>query len=240
MNEEERIRITELLDSLPAKFQVFEKGIDKEAVKEYDKLTQQADNIASPEAVAAVKNWRELSAEALKDYLVGLSMNVGVEEYRKIEEIVQQTEAQPSVNKLAVVCLQYARLFLEHSLTDEAIGFISGGLGGKDNKMRYYIGLHSEQSLSAAQVKIIEGIFEDSLADMDSELEEIEHHNDYVLLRILGSFEYTMNDLVLTGLQQIDFLAQYYLATNAYKPDESLMRRWINNELTEEDGFRTD
>ena len=87
----------------------------------------------------------------------------------------------------ALLSLRECRMFLESNLTEESKGFVSTGLGGKGNKLRYYFVIGSKDALpfSQRQKKIIEQEFASVCRKHSSLIEEIQIQKNYSLLKVL-------------------------------------------------------
>ncbi len=61
--------------------------------------------------------------------------------YRAIESFIE--EAEEALGFLGILALNESRMLLESKILDENQVFISTGLGGKDEKLRYFVVLMS-------------------------------------------------------------------------------------------------
>ena len=74
--------------------------------------------------------------ETKKRMLILLAHRGTVESFRILEKYLKISEG--NLRDWALLSLKECRMFLESALLKEESGFISTGLGGRDNKLRYY------------------------------------------------------------------------------------------------------
>jgi len=96
-----------------------------------------------------------------------------VESYRILEKFLNGN--QGGFNAWAILALQENRMLLESVLLDESHVFISTGLGGKGEKLRYFIVLFGKDKtdFTDLQKKIIRNELEICLKKYNSEMEEL-------------------------------------------------------------------
>ena len=153
-----------------------------------------------------------------------------VKSYRKIEEIIQK-RANPELIEFAYVALKFARINLENQLSDEPIGFISSGLGGKGNKLRYYFVIKSAENISQEREQRIQDQLKLICLKSDSEFETIENFGNYVLIKILVSIDFAIGNVIEQLIEKCNFADKEYFCTNVEKPTNELIEKWINDEI---------
>ena len=161
--------------------------------------------------------------------LVCLSEIGDVKSYRKIEEIIEINN--PEILNFSFVSLKFSRLNLENDLSDEPIGFISSELGGKGNKLRYYFVLKSKEKIKNESESIITNELNGICNQHDSELEKIENHGNYVLIKILVSIDFAIWNIIEKLTNKCPFIDKEYICTNVEKPTIEFIEKWINNEI---------
>jgi len=124
---------------------------------------------------------------------------------------------------------------LESQLSDEPVGFISSGLGGKGNKLRYYFAITSDENINPKREEHITEELELICRKTDSEVESIENFGKYILVRILVSMEHAIGLVIEALIEKCDFADEGYFCTNVERPTEELIARWMSGEFDEED-----
>ena len=150
--------------------------------------------------------------------------------------MVKERNLSGYTRDFAVAALNYCRFKIENEVFDESMDMVSGGLGGMANKIRYYLALSGKDGITMEQGEYLERVFREVAEDRDSELEEVKHHDFYVSLLILGSFNHAIGDIVGAGLRECDFLQREYYLTNVEIPTDERIRDWLDGKL-EDDEF---
>jgi len=120
---------------------------------------------------------------------------------------------------------------LENQLSDEPIGFISSGLGGKGNKLRYYFVIKSAEKISEEREQFIKDELRLICWNADSEFETIENFGNYVLVKILVSVDYAIGSVIEDLIDRCNFADKEYFCTNVEKPTNELIEQWINGDI---------
>ncbi|MEM9991516.1 MAG: hypothetical protein AAF738_07100 [Bacteroidota bacterium] len=232
MRPEELAAVKELLDNLPADFQVMEKGISQAVLTEYYDYGEQ---VTADNRTAILDNqeqWADLNIQALKCLLVALAAEGNVKSFRQIETIL--SEKGDAIGDFGAVTRMYARMKLESKLTDTPAGVILSGLGGKGDMLRYYFVLASEEVITDARARFVEGELQEICQNHAAELEEVEHTPQYILVKILVSVAEAIGELIELVTDACPFLEQEFICTNVKKPSPEFIQRWMNNELDTE------
>lgn len=217
----EKNEIRKILDSIPEELRVIGDKINQSAIEEFYDLNGQ---IGDDER--EVESTQNLN----KEKLVRLARNGDVKSYRRIEEIIQKTE-NSDLEEFGYVALKFARINLENQLSDEPIGFISSGLGGKGNKLRYYFVIKSAEKISEEREQIINDELRLICLNSDSEFETIENFGNYVLVKILVSVDFAIGSVIEDLIDRCNFADKEYFCTNVEKPTNELIEKWINGEI---------
>lgn len=230
MNKAEKTEIKNLLKSIPNEFRVIENKINSKVIDEYYKVADGLEDKNQAEIIQNQDKWTELKSQKdIKELLVCLSKIGDVKSYRKIEEITKS--GKPKILAFSYVALKFARLNLENNLSDEPIGFISTELGGKENKLRYYFVVKSKDKIEKdKEIKIINEL-KDICNQNDSELEEIENHGKYILVKILVSMDYAIGNIIGKLTSKCLFLDEEYICNNLEKPTKQFIGKWMENKL---------
>ena len=230
MNKKEKSEIENILNSIPNEFRVIENRINGKVIDEYYEIADNLENKNQDKIRQNQDKWTELKSQNdIKELLVCLSEIGNVKSYRKIEEITKSGKSE--ILDFSFVALKFARLNLENNLSDEPIGFISTELGGKGNKTRCYFVVKSKDKIeNNKESKIIDEL-RDICNKNDSELEEIENHGKYILVKILVSIDYAIGNIIDKLTNRCLFLDEEYICNNVEKPTKEFIKKWMNNTL---------
>ena len=132
--------IQKVLDDLPDNFSILEEQIDIEVQMKYFEF---AKKVRSRNLVSECFENREqlylpeVSLERKREILLSIATIDDVKAFRAIEKFVGMAEGE--IKQWAVLAFQESRMLIQSSLLDEQMVFISTGLGGKGQKLRYYV-----------------------------------------------------------------------------------------------------
>ena len=149
--------IRKVLDDLPDNFSILEEQIDIEVQMKYFERAQKVRS--KIDATECFENREELftpetTAARKKEILLSIAVLDDVKAFRTIEKFVGVAEGE--LKQWAVLAFQESRMLIQSSLLDEQLVFISTGLGGKGQKLRYYvvfINKNQEEILKPSQQK---------------------------------------------------------------------------------------
>ena len=217
-------------------------SIHKEAEESGDSSIRVVEEKIIPEIFQEFYDLMEASdgAVVLKEFkdivskLVSLAKMGSIEAYREIEKIISGGNLDPREIDFARVALHHCRFRMENDLFDIETDMISGGLGGKGNRLRYYIALTCQEGSLADHIHQIKKTFSDILSKGDSVLEELQYHGFYVSLVILGSLDFAIGNMVDEALCECTFLSPVYYLTNREIPTEDRIKDWLNGKLDDE------
>jgi hypothetical protein len=156
-----------------------------------------------------------------KTILSALAVSKEVRAYRMLQEYVQNPDKE--LKDWAQMALMESRVILESELTDERQVYISSGLGGKGNKMRFYILLLSAtgKQLVDYQQQVIEREFAFASQKEDCEIEELTIKTNYIELMLLAPIQKNIKrfiEKIVTECNQYgDFIANTITITNVKK-----------------------
>jgi hypothetical protein len=111
---------------------------------------------------------------------------------------------------------------------------ISGGLGGSDNRLRYYVALTCEDGLPADHMQDMGKVFSEVLKKNDSILEELADHKFYLSVLILGSVNYAIGNILDEFFLECVYLSKEYYLTNCEIPTDDRIRDWLDGKLEDE------
>ena len=230
MNKKEKSEIENLLKSIPNDFRAMENKISTKAIDEYYEIANELKGKNKAEIIQNQNKWRELKfSKEVKELLVYLSEIGDVKSYRKIEKIMKSGKSE--ILDFSYVALKFARLNLENNLFNEPIGFISTELGGKGNKLRYYFVVKSKDKIEKEkESKLINEL--KNICNQDySEIEEIENHGRYILVKILVSIDIAIGNIIEKLTNKCVFLDEEYICDNVEKPTTKFIEKWMSNKL---------
>ena len=181
-NELNYTNIEELLNNLPDNFKILEETIDVEVQKEFFESAQDLDfNATSNEIEALIDQLNDgnTTISDKKVVLQKLSMTDSIESFRAIEAFRKNPPEE--LRDWVVLALQQSQMIIQSSLLEEQQVFISTGLGGKNDKLRYFLifPYASLLEINDIQKEVLEKELGFFLEQYDGELEEIEFQNGY-------------------------------------------------------------
>lgn len=227
--------IENFLQSIPEEFQILEKGIDMGIQREYIELENKIgfeNNTDEEILVESEKIFEETTTNELKKHILLKLANIGsVESYRKIEKFYKTDNIE--LKAWAILALQECRILLENSLTDEGSCFISTGLGGKDNKLRFYFLVMpiDEKPFTDTQKKIIQNEYSILSKELESEVEQIDSADNYNGLTVLLPMDVAIGIYIEKGIERCNeygnFVFKYYFITNEKIPTKEEILEYI-------------
>ena len=171
----------------------------------------------------------------IKHALAFLSVSREIKAFRAIEMYAQKPDAKQT--DWANLALLQAKIALESEFSDEKQIFISTGLGGRDNKLRFYAFFKSNQlnPFSDYQKQLIEKEFAYSIEKNDGVLEEITIKDIYFSLILLISIHEDIKNLLEATIAECnqygDFIDKGFMITNVKIFDrEDIQKRLLNRE----------
>ena len=235
--------INDFLQNLPKNFSILQEEIDIEIQVEYfEKAKSIKQNKSNHTDLLAIKiaelNITESTDEEKKNILIILASIDDVKAYRAIENFVSST-SNPILKSWATLAMQESRMMMESSLLDENQVFISTGLGGKGQKLRYFIVgfLNEDVEFSPTQKELLSKEFEYALQQKDSEIENIEFKQKYALITALIPLKQPIKDMLKSAIDEcvnlgMD-LSEHFMVTNVKKLDikeiDSFIKEQIEN-----------
>ena len=161
------------------------------------------------------------SQEEKKHSLAMISNIPDAKAYRLIEKYADQSD--PELKDWATLSLLKSRITLETDLSDEKQMVISTGLGGKGDKLRFFVLMIAEkkEGFSEFQKKIIQREFPYFLEKSDCETEELIIYDNYftllILVPILSDLQMILDAPLDESNHYGNFLNKDYVITNVRK-----------------------
>ena len=173
------------------------------------------------------------STTVYKKYILSmLATSREVKAYRMLEDYVQHPD--DDVSNWAYMALMESRISLESELSDEKQIYISTGLGGKGEKLRFYVLMLSRdrKPFQEYQRKVIEREFAYFLPKADCEIERLTIGEQYVelvfLIPLRADIKLTLERVINECNQYGDFLSDIFTITNVKELTEQEVTDIIN------------
>lgn len=238
--EEDNIykKIQEAISSLPENFSILEEQIDVELQMEYFNYSREIKTKFSVELI--LQHQDDLFSTAVpidekKNLLVLLASQEKVEAFRTIEKYAKNPD--PELREWSILALQESRMVIQSSLLDEQQVYISTGLGGKEQKLRYFVVFicnENIQEYSSVHRKLIRTELEYALKNINGLLEEISYEKDLaialLLLPVKSDIQGFFSGVISECNQYGDFVRPDIIITNVKRMNVDEIRRFINRE----------
>lgn len=223
MEEHENLfeKIQEILGGNSGSLKILEQQIDMDLQVEYYECSRRMKEDRSMDW--AMNHMQYLgepgySEDVKKEILARLATLEKVESYRAIESFLREGEL--SLRPWALLALNECRMHLESRIMDENQVYISTGLGGRGNKLRYFVVLvsRSKIDLTSTHQMVIRNEFEFILKKFDAELEEVKFSGYLATLLLLLPMNYSLKTVFQEAINECnlygDFLNDHFIVTN--------------------------
>lgn len=222
--EEEKFyqNIQKALGDLPPNFKILEEQIDIEEQMKYFEYTKSLREKDIAEVCFERRDELfdpDLDIEQKKEILAAIAVYDDVKAYRTLEKFAEEAEGE--LKAWAVLALQESRILMHSSLLDEQQVFISTGLGGKGQKLRYFVvflGEERDEMLSAPQQKLLKDEFIFELNKHDGEFESMDFMEGFssalVMLPLSTDIRSVLQNVVDECNQFGGFLQEDLIITN--------------------------
>ncbi|MDR1408097.1 MAG: hypothetical protein LBJ23_08650 [Tannerella sp.] len=213
-----------LLKETDGDFHILEQRIPVETQMEYFKYSDHLRKEASPPnesdyELLLTDLYSPFSTLEEKKYVLSmLAISKEVKAYRLLEKYAR--DAMPDMVDWACMALIESRIALETELSDEKQIYISTGLGGRGNKLRFFVLFFSAEGkpFLEYQNRTVEKEFAFALPQYDCEIERLtvrERHVEMLFLAPIRLNIKTVIDRVMDECNQYGgFLARTYTVTN--------------------------
>ncbi|MFC2059585.1 hypothetical protein ACFLTZ_00615 [Chloroflexota bacterium] len=235
MNNESDDQIRDIIDNIPERFTLSVDGVDACVQQEYLEYTGDLDfSQYSEEDIAARSHCLfnpGTPLEDKKEALAVLAHRGTLKAYGTIQRFLET--ADQALEAWGVIALQECRMFLESSLSDRSAGILMTGLGGENNRLRYFLVIRSrsDAALTGAQKETVERSFSYICSKFASILEEIKVHKYYVTMKVLIPMDVAVAEIIEGGIDECntfgDFLDEKYYVTNVRIPTEAEIVHYI-------------
>ena len=219
-------RFRDSFSKMDGHFHILEQRVPVELQMEYFKYSEQVrKERAKPDlndmdytAFRESLSNPESTTDYKKYILSMLATSREVKAYRMLEDYVQYPDED--VSNWAYMALMESRISLESELSDEKQIYISTGLGGKGEKLRFYVLMLSRdrKPFLEYQRKVIEREFAYFLPKADCEIERLTIGEQYVelvfLIPVRADIKLTLDKVINECNQYGDFLSDIFTITN--------------------------
>jgi hypothetical protein len=214
-------KIRQILGGSPGKLKILEQKIDIDLqVKYYECSMKIREERGEEWGMDHIQSLYEpgYSFDTKKEILARLATINRVECYRALESYAQ--DAPEPLHSWAILALNESRMLLESKILDENQVFISTGLGGKDDKLRYFVVLMSRArvELTPVQQMVIKNEFEDVLNRLEGVLEESEFSGYLATILFLLPMKYSLKSFFKEAIDECNryghFLNDDFIVTN--------------------------
>ena len=214
--------IQKALEDLPGNFNILEERIDIAVQMKYFEFSRKLRKRNDLEEF--FENREELfSAETdrkrKKEILAALAAYDDVQAYRTIEKFSEEPDSD--LKEWTVLALQESKMLMQSSLLDEQQVFISTGLGGRGQKLRYcvvFINQEREEMLNKTQQKLVKDELIFALEKENSEFEVISFFEGFctslLLLPLTADLKMIFKGVIDECNQYGNFLQEDMIVTN--------------------------
>ncbi|MFO7880220.1 MAG: hypothetical protein ACQES0_09640 [Bacteroidota bacterium] len=234
-------KLQQLLKEKRDNFRVMEKQVDIDVqMKYFDAAKDIKENLPDAETVLSEAreklNDPDTDTEEKKRILSQLASLEDVKAFRMIEAWLENPDEE--LADWAYLAYQESLMLMESAFSDEEKVFISSGMGGKDNKLRYFVVfLHGEldSGFNESQKSLIKKELSYQFEKEDAELEENEFQKAYFMFSCLIPIKTnitTMFKKIIGEINQFgNILSDNFLVTNVKKLSVEEIDQFIDREM---------
>ncbi len=213
--------LNEYLDLSENSINLSEEKIDNDTQLEFFECSKAHERKLSAEEIIRKKEMifgNDLTTDQKKILLVQLASVSKIEAYRTIERYL--LNADIDMYQWAYLAFQSNRLLLESSLLEENKVLITTGLGGKGDKLRYFIVFFTGDGspITTLQQKIIRSELAYTLKKYDAEIEEIIFLEGFATILAVVPMKISVQklfDAIIKECNEVgEFLFDDYIITN--------------------------
>lgn len=229
VNDDYDDEIRDILDNIPEGLLLPENGVDPSVQEEYLEYTKDLDFDQYSEEDVSTRSYSlfplNTTVTYKKETLAILAHRGTLEAYRTIERFLEM--AEEPLEAWGVLALHECRMLLENSLSDRSGGILLTGLGGENNRLRYFVIIRSrnDAALTDIQKETIEQGFSYVCGKFNSILEDTQICQYYVKMKVLIPMDVAVAEIIEGGIAECarfsDFLDENYYVTNVKIPSEA-------------------
>jgi hypothetical protein len=214
-------KINELLGQIPDKLEIIEDKIPIDEQIDYFDTSKRIRKYDDIENALIVKNllFNELTVLPLKrEILSKLALIDKPEAFRTIEKYLINPDKK--LTNWAKLALLESRMLLESSILEQNHILISSGLGGKNNKLRYFLVVFLKEGLlfDETRKKVIANEFDEVLKKNNCNAEKLRFFKNFFTLTVLIPLDVSIKNAFSFAIDECNqfgyFLNQNYIVTN--------------------------
>ena len=218
-------KLQEFFRQLPDNFSILEEQVDVDVQMKYFEQAKSQNRDFDIEDILARKDElysEEIDIKTKKELLILLAGIDNPEAFRIIEKYKTDIK-QAELYDWACIAYHESKMLLESSLLEQNQVFISTGMGGRGNLLRYFVVIISEneKEFSETQKKLITGEVEYSLKKYNAEIEESNFVDKYATLTCLIPLEAPIKDIFQSAIDECNelgnFIGENFIVTNVKK-----------------------
>jgi hypothetical protein len=174
-----------------------------------------------------------LSKAKKKRILVTLAMTKQVRAYRVLEDYARHPDE--GMTHWANMAVLDSRMGLETELSGEKRVYISTGMGGKDNKLRFYVLLINagKRPLADYQQKLVRDEVSYRFNNYNCDLERLTFNDKCIEIVMLINIQDDIQSVIDSIIKECnvygEFLSRHYLITNAREPSADELQQMVDN-----------
>ena len=235
VNDDERTA----LDSIPDEFMVTDDGIDIDTQQEYVAYTKAFDHKTFSSEQIDERVGRLFSSDTYREEkkatLAILAHTGKVTSAKIINQFLE--EGDPALHEWAKLCLLECHLFEDNVwFGDEGVGTVMTGLGGEDNRLRYFFAVRSNATnpYTSMDRTIITENFMVVCREHNAVLEDIQIQPTHATLKILIPLDVAVGMVIESGIglsnRQGNLLDEDYYVTNVNIPTDVELQAFLNQD----------
>lgn len=168
-----------------------------------------------------------------KEVLILLAHLENIKAFHIIDRYLAITK-KGKIRNWAILCFQEAYMFLAEDLLTGEQMMISTGAESKGNKLRYYfvISRFDGKKFSKKESSDISANFKHVCKELDSELENFEPSDNYILMEALVSIDMAVGELIEKGIticnMEKNIIKFHYYVNNIKKPTKKDIQMYLS------------
>lgn len=229
-------KIEDIIANFKGNFHILEKEIDLEEQMAYFNKSKHLKKYMPDNVLEIAEGlWNDdVPSEQRKKILIWLASMQDVKAYRIVEDFFHKI-VDPELKNWSYLALIEARMGLESSLSDEKQIFISTGLGGRGQMLRYFIVLfphNTEDGFTSFQRDFVRKEFEFVMELEGCEWELREEKDGYISFVALIPIDILLKDIVVKVFNACNQLGQFisdkFIITNVKEMTENEIFEFID------------
>jgi hypothetical protein len=237
-------KLQKLLVDKKDNLRIMERQVDIDVQMAYfEKATKTKADLPDVEQVLANAEdlfKQEVDIETKRNLLNQLASFEEVKCFRLLEKYMKKPDKH--LANWSYLAYQESLMSIESSLTDEDMVYISSGLGGKGNKLRYFAVMMTDDTIrhfSKQEQHLILKEIKYQFDKQDTEFEEHNFYNAFFMFSCLIPIDINIGDLFHGIIEQInefgEVLSDRFLITNVKRMSVDEVEDFIEKRLAEGD-----